>query len=163
MTGSGQDRPIFCPCTLKVPRSALGSGSGRPEPARPMSQLGPNLPVPGPGREGLESAQPRRCRSLRRGSLNRTYNGHSGPTAGTGLHAPKPSFRVGIDLRAPSRNALPGQGRRGLAAGRNPAYLDMQIAVVQRRCGAHHAQHPCAMTWRACSPSSAATISIVSP
>ena len=39
-------------------------------------------------REGLESAQPRRCRSLRRGSLNRTYNGHSGPTAGTGLHAP---------------------------------------------------------------------------
>jgi hypothetical protein len=41
-----------------------------------------------------ESAQPRRCRSLRRGSLNRTYNGHSGPTAGTGLHAPNPTFRV---------------------------------------------------------------------
>jgi hypothetical protein len=40
-------------------------------------------------REGLESAHPARCHSLRRGSLNRTYNGHSGPTAGTGLHAPE--------------------------------------------------------------------------
>src|SRR5580692_5628573 len=38
-------------------------------------------------REGPESAHPARCRSLRRGSLNRTYNGHSGPTAGTDLHA----------------------------------------------------------------------------
>ena len=36
----GSGPPDFCPCTLKVPRSAVGSGSGRPEPARPMSQLG---------------------------------------------------------------------------------------------------------------------------
>jgi len=37
----------------------------------------------------------------------------------------------GIDLRAPSPNALPDQGRRGLTAGQNPAYLDMQVANVQ--------------------------------
>jgi hypothetical protein len=37
---SGSGPPDFCSCTLKVPRSAVGSGSGRPEPARPMSQLG---------------------------------------------------------------------------------------------------------------------------
>jgi hypothetical protein len=38
--GSGSGPPDFCSCTLKVPRSAVGSGSGRPEPARPMSQHG---------------------------------------------------------------------------------------------------------------------------
>jgi hypothetical protein len=38
--GLGSGPPDFCPCTLKVPMSAVGSGSGRPEPARPMSQLG---------------------------------------------------------------------------------------------------------------------------
>jgi hypothetical protein len=39
----------FCSCTLKVPRSAVGSGSGRPEPARPMSQLGRTIPLRGQG------------------------------------------------------------------------------------------------------------------
>jgi hypothetical protein len=38
--GFGSGPSDFCACTLKVPRSAVGSGSGRPEPARPMSQLG---------------------------------------------------------------------------------------------------------------------------
>jgi hypothetical protein len=37
---NGSGPPDFCSCTLKVPRSAVGSGSGRPELARPMSQLG---------------------------------------------------------------------------------------------------------------------------
>ena len=32
MSLTGQDRPDFCPCMLKVPRSAVGSGSGRPNP-----------------------------------------------------------------------------------------------------------------------------------
>jgi hypothetical protein len=40
----GSGPPDFCPCTLKVPRSAVGSRSGRPEPARLMSQLGRVLP-----------------------------------------------------------------------------------------------------------------------
>src|SRR5713226_615245 len=40
-SGDSTGPPDFCACTLKVvPRSAVGSGSGRPEPARPMSQLG---------------------------------------------------------------------------------------------------------------------------
>jgi hypothetical protein len=42
----GSGPPDFCPCTLKVPRSAVGSGSGRPEPARPMSRLGRKRPFP---------------------------------------------------------------------------------------------------------------------
>ena len=45
------------------------------------------------------------------GSLNRTYNGHSGPTAGTGLHAPQPTFdrlgrNVGGGGERPFRRAL---------------------------------------------------------
>jgi hypothetical protein len=45
-----------------------------------------------------------------------------------------------------------------------PPYLDKQIADVQSlKVWAHHAQHPYVVTWRACSPSSTATISIVSP
>jgi hypothetical protein len=40
----GSGPPDFCSCTLKVPRSAVGSSSGRPEPARPMSQLGRTSP-----------------------------------------------------------------------------------------------------------------------
>jgi len=49
----------------------------------------------------------------------------------SGKCCPEAVIPGGIDLRAPSRNALPGQGRCGLAAGRNPAYLGMQIANVQ--------------------------------
>jgi hypothetical protein len=36
----GQHPPDFCLRTFNVPRSAIGSGSRRPEPAGPMSQLG---------------------------------------------------------------------------------------------------------------------------
>jgi hypothetical protein len=36
----GSGPPRFLPLHAQVPRSAVGSGSGRPEPARPMSQLG---------------------------------------------------------------------------------------------------------------------------
>jgi hypothetical protein len=54
-----------------------------------ISAMSRTLRVRSARSEWPESAHPARCRSLRRGSLNRTYNGHSGPTAGTGLHAPK--------------------------------------------------------------------------
>ena len=47
--GNGSGPSDFCSCTLKVPRSAVGSGSGRPEPARPMSQLGRTYPFQGAG------------------------------------------------------------------------------------------------------------------
>jgi hypothetical protein len=40
MTAVGQGRPDSFASTLKVRRSAVGSGSGRHETARPMSQLG---------------------------------------------------------------------------------------------------------------------------
>ena len=40
MSKSGQGRPDSFASTLKVERSAVGSGSGRHETARPMSQLG---------------------------------------------------------------------------------------------------------------------------
>ena len=40
ISGSGQRRPDSFASTLKVQRSAVGSGSGRHETARPMSQLG---------------------------------------------------------------------------------------------------------------------------
>jgi hypothetical protein len=40
----GQHPPDFCLRTFNVPRSAIGSGSRRPEPAGPMSQLGRIVP-----------------------------------------------------------------------------------------------------------------------
>ena len=40
MSESGQGRPDSFASTLKVQRSAVGSGSGRHETAPPMSQLG---------------------------------------------------------------------------------------------------------------------------
>ena len=65
-------------------------GAGRAVPNATLSDReGSNLPVPPRMWEGPEAAHPARFRSLRRRSLNRTYNRHSGPTAGTGLHAPK--------------------------------------------------------------------------
>jgi hypothetical protein len=45
MTAVGQGRPDSFASTLKVRRSAVGSGSGRHETARPMSQLGGYLPL----------------------------------------------------------------------------------------------------------------------
>ena len=57
---------------------------------------------------------------------------------------PEAVIPVGIDLSAPSRNALPGQGQRGLAAGRYPAYPNMQFADVQSlKDGAHYAASVC--------------------
>jgi hypothetical protein len=44
MSESGQGRPDSFASTLKVQRSAVGSGSGRHETARPMSQLGREAP-----------------------------------------------------------------------------------------------------------------------
>src|ERR1700745_2305000 len=69
MSESGQGRPDSFASTLKVQRSAVGSGSGRHETARPMSQLGRLEPIDrvrangrspcsplidGPSREGLD-------------------------------------------------------------------------------------------------------------
>src|SRR5262249_30673672 len=45
MSESGQGRPDSFASTLKVQRSAVGSGSGRHETAPPMSQLGRLLPA----------------------------------------------------------------------------------------------------------------------
>jgi hypothetical protein len=49
MSESGQGRPDSFASTLKVQRSAVGSGSGRHEAARPMSQLGRTSPFRGEG------------------------------------------------------------------------------------------------------------------
>ena len=54
--------------------------------------LGSSLGAHSPRWECLVSAQPGRCRALRRMSLDRTDNGRSALVAGTGLHAPNPSF-----------------------------------------------------------------------
>ena len=53
------------------------------------------------------SARSARWRMPQRRSFNWTNSSRSVLTAGTGLHAPKPSFRMGIDLRALSRNTYP--------------------------------------------------------
>ena len=45
MSESGQGRLNSFASTLKVQRSAVGSGSGRHETAPPMSQLGRTLPL----------------------------------------------------------------------------------------------------------------------
>jgi hypothetical protein len=45
MSAWGQGRPDSFASTLKVQRSAVGSGSGRHETARPMSQLGRERPA----------------------------------------------------------------------------------------------------------------------
>jgi hypothetical protein len=55
--GNGSGPSDFCSCTLKVPRSAVGSGSGRPEPARPMSQLGRLRSIPPPNSNGSDGGQ----------------------------------------------------------------------------------------------------------
>jgi hypothetical protein len=62
----GQGRSDSFASTLKVERSAVGSGSGRPGRVWPMSQLGRNYWFWIEGGEGPESAQPRRCRAFRR-------------------------------------------------------------------------------------------------
>jgi hypothetical protein len=84
----GSRPPDFCPRTLKVLRSAVGSGSGRPEPARPMSQLGRHRPLT----LVLTSDPFRRIFLLAvypgEGRFILTENSHSGSAAGTGLDAP---------------------------------------------------------------------------
>src|ERR1700736_4955777 len=72
----GAGLPRLCGATI-----TCGNGCREAEPG-PRGAIADN----GPG--WLLSARRARCPAAPRRSLNRTYNGHSGPTAGTGLHAP---------------------------------------------------------------------------
>ena len=120
---------------IRTPRS-VGTGGGRPPPvtrwmwkrshgrtseAPPDERGGYRYVRPTATASHLDSTHPARCRSLRRGSLNRTYNGHSGPTAGTGLHAPNGSFettpangRVGEGFRMPAGRDLSSRTGAGV-------------------------------------------------
>jgi hypothetical protein len=53
-----------------------------------------SVPVPGRGREGLESAHPRHCRTLRRRSLDRTDSGRLSLAAGTAHVCGPPSWCI---------------------------------------------------------------------
>ena len=55
-------------------------------------RFGLKLPAPGRGREGQESAQPSRCRWLRRRPANRIRSGRSALGGRAALHAPLRTF-----------------------------------------------------------------------
>jgi hypothetical protein len=101
----GSRPPDFCSCTLKVPRSAVGSGSGRPEPARPMSQLGRTEPID----RGLTNDGNRRLAAIpqnQRGRLRCAETGHS-------LHS-----EISETRGSPSTRRAPGASVPKLAAAR---------------------------------------------
>jgi hypothetical protein len=84
-----QGRPASFASTLKVQRSAVGSGSGRPGRVWPMSQLGRNywFWIEG-GKVRNRRVSPVAARPAE-GPLSKSHSEHSPGAAGTGLHAPK--------------------------------------------------------------------------
>ena len=114
--GLGSGPPDFCPCTLKVPRSPVGSGSGRPEPARPMSQLGRLEPDD----RRLGNGRNRRYPAVGSSDLK----GRKPPVTAIMLHAgPRPAT---APRRAAPSSASAGPGRSPDTLGRRSGTIRVQ-------------------------------------
>jgi hypothetical protein len=102
MSESGQGRPDSFASTLKVQRSAVGSGSGRHETAPPMSQLG-----------RLRTSPPSACRRVLRVQRMCASGGCSAAAApATFRRADRGSDQDGDGFVAPDRGAARPLSRR---------------------------------------------------